>query len=171
MTAESSGALLRERLTQLAPVVEGSSYYLLRTLERAADSLHEVQKLAEALTTSATSLAENIRAEEVVVARYLDPDDEAIDSIEDGYRALEDRLPQLLLGKSSMDADTRLAGEHSEFLHVAYDRCIAALAALIEASKDLRAAVISHDLAAEPRPSEAFDSADALIESLRKGAQ
>lgn len=149
MSAESSTAI-RERLTQLAPVVEGSSLYLLHTFERKLTVLQELEELADALAASMSSLAENIRAEKVVTGRYLDPEDEAIDDIEHGYRALEDRLPQLLLGKSST-AETGPDGGQTELLEVAYDRCTAALAAFIEASKDLRASVISHDLAAEPR--------------------
>lgn len=137
------------------------------TLQREAqDSLHEHERLAEAITASATRLARRIRSTEVVVGEYLDPDDEAINGIEQGYHVLEEHLPGLLLKKAAIDADAALDAEHKEALHVAYDRCIAAFAALIEACKDLRGAVISHDLDAEPRPSEAFDSAEALIASL-----
>ena len=104
---------------------------------------------------------------QIMPACYIDPDDAAINKIETGYRAIEEQLPGLLVKKSAIDQDGRLDGEQCELLHIAYERCIAALAGLVEASKDLRAAVITYDLSAEPAPSETFDSPEELVSSLR----
>lgn len=166
MTAEYSTGELRERLAQFAAAVASSSLYLLRAIEKTVDALQDIERLSVALAASTLRLAERIRASAAVTGQYLDPDDQAIDEIEAGYRALEACLPQLLVAKSSIDEG---CGRDGESLHVAYDRTIAAWADLIEAGKGLRAAVISHDLAAEPRSSESFESADTLIAALRSG--
>ncbi len=150
----------------LAPSVEGSSLYLLRAIEQTVDSLQVEEQLAQALAAVTGQLSREIRTAEVVTGAYLDPDDAAINKIEAGYRAIEEYLPRLLLKKSSVDQDGRLEADQCDLLHTAYDRCISSLAALIESCKDLRAAVITYDLAAEPTPSESFDSAESLIESL-----
>lgn len=158
---------LSGRVTALASSVESSSSYLLRAIEETVDSLQVEEQLAEALAAAARSLTAEIRATPIVTDCYIDTEDLAINKLEAGYRAVEERLPRMLLKKSAIDNDGRLDGEQSELLHIAYDRCIAALAGLVEASKDLRASIISHDLSAEPAPSEAFDSPAALIRSLR----
>jgi hypothetical protein len=167
MSTENPTIALRDKLTALAPSMEGSSLYLLRAIDETIDSLQAEERFAEAMAGAARRLEGEIRAAAVVTGCYLDSDDAAINQIEAGYRALEEYLPGLLVKKAAIDEDAQLDGDQCELLHTAYDRCTAALAALVEASKDLRAAVIGHDLAAEPPPAEVFDSSEALIASLR----
>lgn len=167
MSTETTTIALRDKLTALAPSVEGSSLYLLRAIEETVDSLQADERLAEAVSVAARRLANLIRNASIQAGCYLDPEDESINKIEAGYRALEDELPRLLLKKAAIDEDARLDGEQCELLDMAYERSIAALAELVEASKDLRAATISHDLAAEPPPSETFDSPAELTASIR----
>jgi hypothetical protein len=167
MSTETITLALRDKLAALAPSMESSSLYLLRAIEQTVDSLQAEERFAEAMAAAARRLEGQIRAAVVATGCYLDPDDAAINQIEAGYRALEEYLPALLVKKAAIDADARLDGDQCELLHTAYDRCTAALTALVEASKDLRAAVIGHDLGAEPVDSESFDSAAVLAASLR----
>ncbi len=76
-------------------------------------------------------------------------------------------MPKLLLKKESIDHDEALGDDHCELLHTAYDRNISALAGLIESTKNLRAAVISHDIKAEPRTQQEFASLGDVIIDLR----
>jgi hypothetical protein len=158
--------VLREDLVAFAPYAETSSLYLIRAIERTLDSLHSEEEIAHAVAAKAVELTKRIKGAPVFSGHYLDPNDESIDFFETGYKALEERLPALLTKKSAIDHDRQLGEDHCETLRNSYDRAIDAVASLIEALKDLRAAIITYDLAAEPKPSEQYDSAGALIQSL-----
>lgn len=158
---------LREKLSAFAPAVGGTSLYLLKAISSTVDSCQADERLAEATARSAREFAARVSECEVVPGHFIDPDDTGIRQIESGYRAVEEHLPSLLVKKGSIDADARLDSTAKELLHVAYDRMIDALAELIEASKDLRAAVIRHDLAAEVRDGEPHQTVNDLLVALR----
>jgi len=162
---------LSDRLSAFGASVEGTSLYLLRVIENTVDSLEAVERLARATSEHAKLLASNLRQKEVVIGQMLDPDDTAINAIEAGYRALEPNLPKMLLKKESIDHDDQLDEHHCELLHAAYDRNISALADLIESTKNLRAAVIAHDLAAEKRSQQSFETVGELVGDLRSPAR
>jgi hypothetical protein len=157
---------LRDRLSAFGSSVEGSSLYLLRAINQTVDSLQTEERLAAAVAEVAEKMTIDIQKSDIVLGSYVDPEDIAINGIEAGYRALEERLPSMLTWQSSIDRDASLNPDQCDLLHTAYDRCIGTIARLIEATKNLRAAVISHDLAAEPRPTQYFDSPKDLISSL-----
>jgi len=156
---------LRDLLIVFAPTVEGSSLYLLRAIDETVDSLQEIERFASAIIAEAHRFTVEIREAPVVAGHFLDPDDRAINRLEAGYGAIEERLPGMLLRKSAFVE--RLESDRSELLTIAFDRCIKTMATLVEAVKDLRAAVISRDLAAElAAPSESFESPSAPIDAL-----
>lgn len=161
---------LTGRLSAFGTSVEGTSLYLLRAIEATVDNLEADERLASAVAAHASLLARLIAERKPVVGRMLDPDDKVINGIEAGYRALEEGLPKMLLKKASIDEDRALNEGHCDLLHTAYDRCISALAELIESSKNLRAAVITHDLAAEPGTQTSFETLGALISDLRSSS-
>jgi len=170
MTHTTSDVRLRESLTAFAPTAEGVSLYLLRAINETVDSLQSLEKLANATSEAGEQLRKAITGRAVVEGSYLDADDTAINLFEAGIRALEEHLPTLLLRKGSIDGDSSLDASQADLLHTSYDRCIDSVACLIESMKNLRAAVITHDLAAEPRPVQIFDSTEDLINSLRATA-
>ena len=157
---------LRDKLAAFGPSVEGTSLFLLRSISATVESLSGVEKLSDAFIAFARDLIEEIRAAPVVAEKFLDADDVAINALEAGYKVLEERLPNLLTKKAAIDADGKLNDDQREFLHSAYTTCIETFASLIEACKDLRAAIIVHDLAAEQAPARYYESPIALIESL-----
>ena len=159
---------LHEDLTAFSASVEGTSLYLLRAINRTVEALHAQEKLADATAENCGVLSKRIAAREVYEGRYLDADDVIINGIETAYKSLEEKLPSMVLQKTSIDKDGNLTEDHCELLHSAYDLCICAVAGLIEASKTLRAAVISHDLRAEPRNIKLFDSAEELVSDLHQ---
>jgi hypothetical protein len=108
-----------------------------------------------------------ISTREPTVGVLLDPDDKAINGLEAAYRPLEEILPKMQLKKAAIDDDGNLNDGHCELLHAAYDRCMSALAAMIESAKNLRAAITTHDLAAEPRSQQSFENLKIVINDLR----
>jgi cystathionine beta-lyase/cystathionine gamma-synthase len=170
MTSLHNHDRLHEDLTAFSASVEGTSLYLLRAINKTVDALHAQERLAEATAENCVVLSNRIAARETYEGRYLDSDDVIINGIETAYKSLEERLPSMVLQKSSIDADNNLTREHCDLLHSAYDLCIRAVAGLIEASKTLRAAVISHDLRAEPRNKKIYDSADELVSDLHESS-
>ena len=157
---------LREKLAALAPSLEGSSLYVLRTIDRAVDAMQAAERYIQAFAGILQLQAKEIRDAPVVVGECIDPGDALVDKLEISYQLFEDTLPKLLLIKSRIEKDRTVAEDQRELVILGYDRTLEAMAAYVEAAKDLRAAVISHDLAAEPAPLETFDSPDALLRSL-----
>jgi hypothetical protein len=143
---------LSDELRALGSSVEGTSLYLLRAIETTVDQLGTHERLAAATAEISGRLAKRVESHQPEPGQYLDPNDEAINAFETAYKGLEEALPGMLLHKAAIDKDDKLDGDQRELLHIAYDRCMSALAYLIEQAKNLRAAVIMHDLAAEPRP-------------------
>ncbi|HQW81258.1 MAG: hypothetical protein IPF83_00950 [Rhodanobacteraceae bacterium] len=98
--------------------------------------------------------------------------DEAGD-LEAGLREVIDRAESMLslwtASKGKIDGDKRLSSGHCDMLHSSYDDALVALATLIETSKDMLAAVISHDLKAEPRSDKTFSSVRELHASILHG--
>jgi hypothetical protein len=76
-------------------------------------------------------------------------------SLEDGIRETishAERLLSILAGKKTcIDANNRLRAHHADQLHTAYADAVDAVALLVEAMKGVMAALIMHDLSAEPR--------------------
>lgn len=160
----------RESLARFLGAVEGTSLYVLRVIEQTVAALATERKLMDALAEAASALTAGIRSDKPVVGSLFDPDDAVISGFEKAYRLLEANLPRIVRKKAAIDGDTQLQEHHCEELHAAYDTNIEAIANLIEAMKDLRAAVIAHDLAAEGEPSERFDDVSSLVASLRDDA-
>lgn len=158
---------LSDRLSAFGTSVEGTSLYLLRAIETTVDNLEAGERLARAVSENANLLIAMIREKKPVVGRLLDPEDKVINELETAYRGLEEHLPKMLLKKGCIDGDTQLDQDQCELLHTAYDRHIEAFAQLIESAKNLRAAIITHDLAAEPRSQQSFESLDGVISELR----
>jgi hypothetical protein len=157
---------LQDQLDAFASSVEGTSLYVLRAIDQTVDALDAVEKLARAVSTIANDLAKRISGRTVKKGRFVDPDDIGINALESGYKTLEAYLPTALTKKRAIDGNSHLNGDQCELLHVAYDRNIEAIAQLIESVKELRAAVIRHDLAAELAPSEGFNTVEDLVNSL-----
>jgi hypothetical protein len=161
---------LSDRLRAFGTSVEGSSLYLLRAIETTVDNLQAGENLARAIIENAKLLIARIKEKAPRSGFYLDPEDKVINDLESAYRGLEQELPKKLLKKESIDRDDALDGDQCDLLHTAYNRNISAFAELIESTKDLRAAVITHDLAAEPQPGETYPTVDELISSVRSSS-
>ncbi|MGH8319945.1 MAG: hypothetical protein ACREUL_18570 [Steroidobacteraceae bacterium] len=167
MTTDTNSAVLREKLAALAPSVEGASLYVLGEIDRTVDGLQAIERFLESFAAIVRLHAERIHNASITPSEYLDPDDKYIDQLETSCRGVEEMLPKMrLVTSSSVDQDQRYDGEQKELLRLALDRWINSVEMFLEATKDLRGAIIRHDLAAEPPPSETFDSAEALISSL-----
>ncbi|HWJ33896.1 MAG TPA: hypothetical protein VNR70_01440 [Steroidobacteraceae bacterium] len=158
---------LSDRLSAFGASVEGTSLYLLRAIETTVDNLEAGERLARAVSENANLLITMIGGKKRVVGQMLDPDDKVINELETAYHGLEQHLPKMLLKKNCIDDDDQLDEGHCEVLHTAYDRHIEAFARLIESAKNLRAAIITHDLAAEPRSQRSFEELDVVISELR----
>lgn len=167
ISGEREPTALADSVSAFAPLVETQSLYLLRAFESTIDNLGTSTRGAISTTETALQLAAKVRKAKVEVGVLFDPDDVAISSIETGYRGLEEHLPVITVKKAAAETDGSLRPEQCDALCACFDEYVEAVARLIEAAKDLRAAIISHDLAAEPRPDESFDSPDQLILSLR----
>lgn len=160
----------RDSLVRFLGMVEGTSLYVLRAIDETVTTLETEQKLMDAVGEAALAVIADIRADTPKVGLFFDPEDVVINGLEKSYQLLESSLPRIVKKKAAIDHDSRLQADRCEELHAAYDSNIESIATLIEAVKDLRAAIIAHDLAAEGLPGEKFDSVPELVRALRKSS-
>lgn len=172
MNAILAFAPLAGQMNAFARSAEGTAdLFLLRDIEQTVESLTNQRNMLEPLAALSRDMLTQLRDLPVLTGYYVDPEDEVVNSLARSASALESHLSRALHKRSFIDRDNRLNANHCDLLHLAYEGAITAIADAIESIKDLRAVVISRDLAAESRDIEAFESCDALIASLRNGAE
>jgi len=158
------------KLSAFVGMAEGTSLFLIRQIDQTVDALTADTKAAAAVTAASNVLVAELNKRSPKTNVYLDPEDQIIDGLKRAYESIEALLPKMLVRKSSIDNDNRLNEDHCDLLHTAYDEAINSFAEMVESMKNLTGAVIRHDLAAEPRECEEFDSVGDLIKSLRSAA-
>ena len=155
------------RLVGVARSTEAASINLIDAVDGTVDALVGLAGVMNGFNRMIASICEEVATAECIEGRYIDANDEAVDALGHAASSLKDQLTSLERKRASIDKDARLNGHHCESLHDAYEQAIEAVAELAESCMQMRAAIIRHDLAAEPRSGEAFATAEALIESLR----
>jgi hypothetical protein len=118
---------------------------------------------------SAFSVVESgVSASPVESGDYIDPDFQIISAFEDAESILKAYLPRMMAKRASIDRDGHLTPEHRDALHDAHDEVMTYAALLHEGIQAARAAIIGHDLAAEPRDTlPVLNTVEALIADLR----
>ena len=158
---------LSEELNAFANSAEGTSLYLLNALEKTVDACTAGENLMRASSDIARGLCKRVANLKTRANIFLDPDDTTLNALESGYKTLEAMLPGVLQKKSAVDARGELNDGQAELLNDAFNGWVNAVATYIEVLKDLRARVITHDLAAErASPTEEFGSVQELVSSL-----
>lgn len=155
------------RIAGFARLAEASSITLLDAIDGTIETLSGLASIMSGFDQLLSSIADDIKSKPVETGHYLDPDDEAIDALAQAATGLKNHLTKMVRKRAAINRDSRLKNDHCEALHEAYEDASGAIADLIEGIESLRALVITRDLAAEPRDGEAFESAVALIDSLR----
>lgn len=155
------------RIAGLARSTEAASIGLIDAIDGTVDALTGIASVMSGFDRVASSIADEIKIRPVETGKYLDPDDEAIDALKQAASCLKDFLALLVRKRSAINRDARLKDHHCEALHDAYEASSGAIAELIESLESLRATIISHDLAAEPRDAQAFSTVEALVKNLR----
>ena len=156
-----------DRIVGIARSTEAVSIGLLTAIDGTVDAMVGIAKIMSGYVTIFSKAADEIQAKTIVEAEYIDADDLAIDILERTADHLKDLLTTLVLKRRAIDCDCRLKEHHCEALHDAYEQAMTEVAELIEVVQATRAAIITHDLKAEPRNSEVFATVDALIADLR----
>lgn len=144
----------------------GVSLGLLKQIESTCDWLGRLARQIAPLGHHAFALCQSIAASRVVAGKLLDPDDKAIDAIRTAIDSMENMLSMLAHKESFIDQDASLNGDHREFLHASYYAAIRAFGDAIEGGKALVDAVITHDLAAEPRVGKVYGNVDDMMRAL-----
>lgn len=156
-------------LEAFVKTAEGTaSLTLLRQIDRTVDEWLASAKTFTGLAEIGTVLATMIDRRAVQTGTFIDPDDALVTELRQTGELLEQAIPKLLAFKGAIARDRRLNEDHCDLLHSAHDEFIGAAGALVEAVKNLRAAIIRHDLAAEPRAGTGgYASVDELLLALR----
>lgn len=135
-------------------------------VEKTVDSLLAYRKFMHGHARTGRGIIERIRSGEVEEGGFMDPSDTLIDELEIMINRDEAHLSQMVAKKKSIDADDRLNASHCDMLHSAYDDYLGALACLIEVFREMREAIIDHDLAAEPRGKKVYRDLKSLKAAL-----
>lgn len=151
----------------LARSTEAASIDIIRAVDGTVDTLTHIDSLQRELVKRVHLALERTAKCEITVGQYIDPDDTAVEVFEHVESGMKDFLHTLVSKRSEIDRDCKLQDHHCESLHAAYDLAMTSAADVIDVVRDARHAIIAHDLAAEPRESETFDSIELLTASLR----
>ena len=155
------------RIAGVARSAEAVTLGLLDAIDGTVDAMHGIAQVTRGFAKIMAALCEQAESAPHVEGDYLDPDDVAINGLSSTASTLKDILPVMIKKRAAIDCDCRLKDHHCEALHAAYEDAMSATVELIDIVDATRAAIIRHDLAAEPRSAEAFSTVDALIADLR----
>lgn len=157
-----------DRIVGIARSTEAASIGLLVSIDGTVDAMLGISKVMSGFAGLFANVADEINSKDIAVAQYIDSGDVAIDLLERTSGYLKAFLTKLVLKRKAIDCDGRLADHHCESLHDAYEQAMVEVAELVEVLQIIRAAIIAHDLKAEPRETtESFATVDALIADLR----
>lgn len=168
MSHSEAAAFSGRRTAGIARSAETASTELIDTIDGTIDAMIGIESVMRGFASMLSPLAEQADSAEIEEGQYFDEDDEAINALALAAGGLKNFLTRLVIKRGAIDKDKRLRDHHCEALHDAYEAASTAVAELIEVVQETRAAIIRHDLKAEPRNAVAFDTAEALIESLRR---
>lgn len=155
------------RIAGIARSTETTSLELLDQIDGTIGTMEGLEAVMNGFGRMLASFTDEVKGKEALPGEYLDADDVAIDALAKAEEVLKNLLTKMVRGQSNIDKDCRLKDHHCEALHEAYERATGAVAELIELATCARAAIISHDLKAEPRDLATCEAVDALINSLR----
>lgn len=134
---------LRNAIGTLIPQA-GSAVEFLEARLQSGHWMQQTERLVNGAIAGLARAATEAREATVVTDTYIDAEDNFVDKLHAHCTALWDLAARLLRSGSAADW-----GEYVD--------------SLSGSCKDLRAAIISHDLKAEPGPAGRFDSLDALV--------
>ena len=156
-----------ETIHSFAEAAEGlADLNLVRVVDATVDALLASAKFYRNHAVLGRSIIAQINDAPVVAGTYLDPDYKLTAGLAELAERHADTLSAMTIKKGAIDEDSRLSGSHCDMLHTAYDDALLFLATLIEVTKDMRAAVISYDLKAEPRGGASYASATEMHTAL-----
>lgn len=157
---------IADAVVSFTDTVEGlADLGLHRAVDQTVDALAAHVKTYHGIANVGRAVVQVTRTSTVRVGEYMDPDDKLVDGLGELVPRFESALTVLTAKKGCIDTDDRLNESHCDMLHSSYDDMLVALACVIEVTKDLQAAIISHDLAAEPRDGARFAS----VAELKRG--
>lgn len=139
------------RIAGVARSIEAASTGLIDVIDGTVDTMIGIENVMRGFMRTLSSFAEQVDSAAAKEGQYLDQDDEAIDALSQASDGLKNFLTRLVIKRGTIDKDARLHDHHREALHDAYEAASTTVAELIEAAQETRAAIIRHDLKAEPR--------------------
>lgn len=163
-TAHATGG----ELAGIAASTEAASISLLAAIDGTVDAMRGIASIMGGFSKVLAQYNENIKAREIKAGEYIDDDGAAVDAMASAASSLQNFLTKLVVKRTAIDKDARLKEHHCEALHDAYEEATSEVAELVEMVLDTRASIITHDLAAEPRDGQIFQSVEELIEDLKK---
>lgn len=138
-----------------------------KAVDETVDSLCAIAKFYLGHASIGRAMIASIKDRKVVVGEYLDPEGAAETALDAMIQRSEGDLATLTVKKGYIDRDRDLSKAHCDMLHTAYEDALDAMANVIDVAKDMRAAIIAHDMAAEPRNGKTYSDARELFSELR----
>lgn len=159
MTVCGNAPSIFETIGAFAETSEGNADLRIhRDVDSTVEALLAERKFLRGHAVTGRAITENIRNLSLVVGSYLDVEGMLVDTLTELIERDEDYLVTMTAQKGCIDGDRRLNSSHCDMLHSAYDEVLVELACLIEVTKDMRAAIIARDLAAEPRDGPVYEN-------------
>lgn len=157
------------QIARIAQSSEELSISLLNDIDATVDQLQGTATVMTGLSRILDDLTSLVKKEVPTPGEYMDSDDRVIAAVNRATDHLKTMLARMVRSRSAIDRDCRLQEHHCEALHDAYETAEGAVAGLIAVLDDVRSAIITYDMMAEPRADlESFSTIDALIATLHR---
>jgi uncharacterized membrane protein len=160
---------LQTAISALSQAAGGVVDLRLRAINDADDALGNVRQICVGLEQLARGIETELRAYPVVTGELIDPDFVLQDHLDDVIAQAVNLLASLAGKRASMNKNVHPHEQHQDLLHSALDETVDAMALLIEALKDMKAALIIHEMNAYPRnQGKTYTDVDEMLADILK---
>jgi len=136
-------------------------------VHHACNHLNGIGMILEPQIVMVEGLAGRIHAKrDVVLGDYLDPSGEVEAACQRNVVHLRAFIAGLAKGEQSVAFDHEIDAHQRHQLHAACQRVIALAQRAIEALESLAGVVVTHDLDAEPPPTQVWDNPDDMLAAI-----
>lgn len=161
------GANFRDAVSSFADTAESmTDLRVLRAIDDTIEAMVAECRFYRGHAGIGRALIDAVSKAPVIAGNCVDPEGQLNDVLAKLVSHNESNVERMRRKKSEIDVDGRLRTHHCDQLHASYDDAIAALNDDTEVVRDLAAALVSHDLAAETREGRCYESVAKLHKAI-----
>jgi hypothetical protein len=169
MTTAIYNPSIRTSIFALSDTAEGVvDLRVLRVIDQTEEALMGVRKICGGVEQLARGVEVTLKACPVIAGELIDPDFSMQERLDEVIAQVVNILSVLAEKRAAVHQDSGLQDHHRALLYGTYDTVVDAVALLVDALKDLAAALIAHDLEADTRDVKSYPEIHELHSDILK---